>query len=171
MRTHQSTEEIDTMAWNTKTPDPTPTSTPRSHTPSGERAVVGSSISVKGDLTGAEDLVILGRVEGKIDVASNTVTVGQGGRVVADIHGAVIVIEGEVEGNLYGTERAVLKSSGKVKGNLHAPKISIEDGAQFEGTVDMNPVSRSSGSKAPERSKETKASEGSEAPPQKRAAG
>lgn len=163
------------MAWNTKTPDPTPTPRPHTPSPSGERAVVGSSISVKGDLTGAEDLVILGHVEGKIDVASNTVTVGQGGRVHADIHGAVIVIEGEVEGNLYGTERTVLKSSGKVKGNLHAPKISIEDGAQFEGTVDMNPVSRSSGSKgpagSPERPKNAKSDDDSDAPTQKRAAG
>jgi cytoskeletal protein CcmA (bactofilin family) len=162
------------MAWNTKTPDSTPT--PRPHTPSsvGERAVVGSSISVKGDLTGAEDLVILGHVEGKIDVASNTVTVGQGGRVHADVHGAVIVIEGEVEGDLYGTERAVLKASGKVKGNLHAPKISIEDGAQFEGTVDMNPVDRSrrsGGPKAPDAPKSAKSDDGSEVPTQKRAAG
>ena len=138
------------MAWNSSD-EPTggrPGATPRDR---GERAVVGSSISVNGDLSGAEDLLVLGRVEGKIDVADNTVTVGQGGRVRADIHGAVVVIEGDVEGNLFGAERVVLRASGNVKGNLTAPKVLIEDGARFEGTVDMSQKGRPATKSEPRR--------------------
>ena len=64
-----------------------------------ENATIGPSISIKGDLTGEEDLVIQGRVEGKVDLKQNSVTIGKNGRVKADIYGKLVTIEGEVLGN------------------------------------------------------------------------
>ena len=121
-----------------------------------ERATIGSSILVKGDLSGEEHLLIQGRVEGQINLDGNDLTVGSRGRVKADIHAKLISVEGEVRGNLFGEEKITIRKTGNVKGNLVAPRVSLEDGATFKGSIDMGakttqegPSSRSSsGSKA-----------------------
>ncbi|MEM7293674.1 MAG: polymer-forming cytoskeletal protein, partial [Pseudomonadota bacterium] len=48
-----------------------------------------------------------------------------------------ITIEGEVEGDLYGAENIVIRQSSNVRGNLVAPRVSLEDGAKFRGSIDM----------------------------------
>ena len=103
-----------------------------------ERAIIGPSISIKGTLAGEEDLMIQGQVEGKIDLKNNNITVGRNGRIKADIYGKVISIEGEVEGNLFGDEKIVLRQSGVVRGNMTAPRVNLEDGAKFKGSIDMD---------------------------------
>jgi cytoskeletal protein CcmA (bactofilin family) len=101
--------------------------------------VIGPSITIQGDLAGEEDLTILGRVQGKVDVKSNSVTIGETGYVKADVYGKMIIVEGKVEGNLFGGDQIVLRSSGNVQGNLTAPRVALEDGAQFKGAIDMEP--------------------------------
>ena len=102
-----------------------------------EKAVVGPSIKIKGELTGEEDLMIQGRVEGRIELKKNNVTVGKNGNVQADIYGKIISVEGEVEGNLFGEEKIIVRESGTVRGNMTAPRVSLEDGAKFKGAIDM----------------------------------
>jgi cytoskeletal protein CcmA (bactofilin family) len=109
-------------------------------------AVIGESIAIQGDLAGEEDLTILGRVQGKVDVKGNSVTIGPSGHVKADVYGKSIIVEGRVEGNLFGGEQIVLRSTGDVRGNLTAPRVSLEDGAQFKGAIDMEPKRSSSSS-------------------------
>src|SRR4030042_3848290 len=118
-------------------PPPQP-SAPRSQPPRAkERALIGPSIEIKGTLSGGEDLVVEGLVEGKIELAQHSVTIGTSGRIKADIQGRSIVIMGEVEGNLLGSEQIILRQSSKVRGNLVAPRVSLEDGADFKGNIDM----------------------------------
>ena len=69
---------------------------------------------------------------------NNNITVGRNGRIKADIYGKVISIEGEVEGNLFGDEKIVLRQSGVVRGNMTAPRVNLEDGAKFKGSIDMD---------------------------------
>ncbi len=102
-----------------------------------EKAVVGPSIKIKGELTGEEDLMIQGRVEGRIELKKNNVTVGQNGSVRADIYGKIISVEGEVEGDLFGEEKIIVRKSGTVRGNMTAPRVNLEDGAKFKGAIDM----------------------------------
>lgn len=134
------------MAWKRTEPESpeTPSYSPRAESaPSAgarrERAVVGASIKIEGDLSGEEDLTILGRVQGTVDVKGNSVTIGESGRVKADVYGQTIFVEGQVEGNLYGGDQIVLRSSGNVRGNLTAPRVALDDGAQFKGSIDMEP--------------------------------
>ena len=126
-------------------PEPVATPAPPRNTPaeprSKEGATIGPSISIKGDLTGGEDLIIQGQVEGRIDLKQNNVTVGKSGRIKADINGRMITIEGEVEGNLFGEEQILLRQSGTVRGNIVAPRVSLEDGSKFKGSIDMEPKS------------------------------
>jgi cytoskeletal protein CcmA (bactofilin family) len=101
--------------------------------------MIGPSICIKGDLSGQEDLIIEGRVEGTIELRQHNVTVGKKGRVKADIYAKTIAIEGEVLGNLYGEEQLVLRQTSTVRGNITAPRVSLEDGANFKGSIDMSP--------------------------------
>ncbi|MGB6865563.1 MAG: polymer-forming cytoskeletal protein [Candidatus Aminicenantaceae bacterium] len=118
-------------------PPPQP-SAPRSQPPSAkERALIGSSIKIEGSLSGGEDLFVEGRVKGKIDLGQYSVTIGTNGRIKADIHGRSIVVMGEVQGNLHGLEQIILQKSSKVRGNLFAARVSLEDGADFKGSIDM----------------------------------
>lgn len=127
-------------------PRPATTAPPTSASPApvaaepqrrGERATIGPSIFIKGDLTGDEDLVIEGRVEGKVDLKQNNVTVGKNGRVKADVYGRVVTIEGEVDGNVFAQEQAFLRQSGAIRGNISAPRVVLEDGSRFKGSIDM----------------------------------
>jgi len=106
--------------------------------------MIGPTVYIKGDLSGQEDLIIEGRVEGKIELRQHSVTVGKNGKVKADIYGKTITIEGEVQGNLYGEEQVVLRQTGTVRGNITSPRVSLEDGSNFKGSIDMSPKETSS---------------------------
>jgi cytoskeletal protein CcmA (bactofilin family) len=100
-------------------------------------ATIGPSIKIKGDVTGDEDLVIQGRIDGTVNLKKHNVTVGPEGRVKANIFGRSVIIEGEVEGDLQGDEQIVLRRTAKVQGNIAAPRVTLEDGASFRGGIDM----------------------------------
>jgi cytoskeletal protein CcmA (bactofilin family) len=102
-----------------------------------ERAIIGPSITIQGDVTGEEDLLIQGQIEGKVDLKQYSVAIGDNGRVKADIHGRTVTVEGTVEGSLYGDEQVVVRQSGRVHGNIIAPRVTLEDGATFKGSIDM----------------------------------
>lgn len=127
---------------------------PRAQGGAPQRATIGRSISIKGEVTGDEDLLIQGTIDGSVDLKQHSITVGPEGEVNADITGRVVTVEGTVEGNLTGHEQVILKSTAKVKGDIKAPRVILEDGASFRGGVDMGESSR--GGKAPERAPEVR---------------
>ena len=107
-------------------------------------AVIGPKIRFKGELVGEEDLLIQGQVDGTIDLKGNTLVIGEQGVVRANVLAQTITIEGTVEGDVYGEERISIKSSSNVKGNLVADRVTLEDGAKFKGSIDMEIDSRRS---------------------------
>lgn len=106
---------------------------------SGRAAVIGPGIYINGDISGDEDLIVEGKVDGKIRLDANQVDIGQTGRVNANITAKVIKIAGEVRGDLTGTEKVIISRSGNVHGNIVAPRMTLEDGAIFKGSIDMDP--------------------------------
>lgn len=104
-----------------------------------EAAVIGPSIHIDGTLKGEEDLVIEGRVTGTVQLQDHGLTIGAKGHVEADLYAHTVMVEGVVEGNLYGADRVGVRSSAKVKGNITAPRVSLEDGAWFRGAIEMDP--------------------------------
>ena len=108
-----------------------------------EHATIGSTISIKGDLSGDEDLLIEGKLEGKIECTSHSVTIGKNGHIKGDIYGKIITVEGNVEGNLYGDEQLSVRQTGTVRGNIISPRVALEDGANFKGNIDMSQKSKS----------------------------
>ena len=101
-----------------------------------ERAEIGASVVVKGDITSCEDLIISGRVEGSIAVDGHSVIVRSGADVVADIHAHAIVVAGQVLGALSADEAIELQSSAEVEGELAAPVLRVHDGAVFNGKAE-----------------------------------
>lgn len=103
-----------------------------------EAAIIGPSIHIEGDLRGEEDLVIEGTVSGTIHLRDNGLTVGSNGKVRAEVHAKSIVVDGSLEGDLYGSERVAIRKSGQVRGNIVSPRVSLDDGGRFKGTVEMD---------------------------------
>lgn len=104
---------------------------------SGDRATIGRSISIRGEVSGNEDLLIQGQVDGSVDLKQQSVTVGKEGQVKANITGRVVTVEGSVEGDLKAEEQVILRSSSRVQGDIVAPRVVLEDGANFRGGIDM----------------------------------
>ena len=103
-----------------------------------DRAIIGSSIHVNGEVTGGEDLLVNGQVEGKIQLEQYNLTVAKSGRVKGDVFAKIISVEGQVQGNLFGEEKVVIRQSGTVRGNIAAPRVNMEEGSQFKGGIDMD---------------------------------
>ena len=116
-----------------RVPESRPASSPKRG--SGSRSILGPSLVFRGELSANEDLVIEGRIEGSIQHHNKNLTIGQRGRVKADINACVITVEGTVEGDLTGDEAVIIKGTAKVTGNAKSPRVVIEDGAQFTGQV------------------------------------
>ena len=101
-------------------------------------ASIGSSIIIHGDVAGEEGLIVDGTIEGTVNFKENSLVVSQNGRVTANINARVIRVDGEVKGELRGAEQVVVSPSGQVTGDIRAPRVVLEDGCQFKGSVDMS---------------------------------
>ncbi len=106
----------------------------------GHTALVGAQITITGDITGKEDLIIEGQVKGAIVLPNHVVSVGQSGTVNADITASKVFIDGRVQGDIVGMEQVALTANGWVRGNITAPRVKLEDGAKFKGSIDMDPT-------------------------------
>ena len=98
---------------------------------------IGATVFFKGEIQGSEDLAIEGEIEGKINLKDHNLYLGPKSRVRAEIYAKTITIEGDVRGDVYAAERLVIKKSGRLNGNIVAPRLVLEDGARFKGTIDM----------------------------------
>jgi len=112
-------------------------------TPTG-RTSIGRSLVIKGEISGAESLQIDGRIEGSIDLADQSVTVGAQGNVAANISAREVVVLGKVQGNIECTERVEIRSAGSVTGDVVTHRITVEDGAVLRGGVQIRAVEKKS---------------------------
>lgn len=101
-------------------------------------ARLGSSLHVKGEISGSEDLLIDGTVEGLIQLDERKLTVGTTAKVTADIIAREVVVYGSVKGNLRAKDRIEIKKDGSVNGDLTTARIMIEDGAYFKGSIEID---------------------------------
>ncbi len=98
--------------------------------------IIGKGITIRGSLSGGGDLVIEGRVEGQISL-KNHLTIDTTGKVEADIRADELTINGEASGNIDASARVAINNSARVTGDVKAPRIVIEDGAIFNGSIEM----------------------------------
>ncbi|HXX66064.1 MAG TPA: polymer-forming cytoskeletal protein, partial [Polyangiaceae bacterium] len=94
--------------------------------------VIGTGITIEGEIATDEDLVVAGVVRGKV-TAKEAVTIEHGATVEADVQGGSLSIGGSLTGNVVATDRVDLQSGARVIGNVKAARVTIADGAQFKG--------------------------------------
>ncbi len=100
--------------------------------------VLGATVRFKGELVADEDLMIQGQIEGSIEQKASHLTIGSKGIIKADINANHVIVQGEVIGDLYATEAVIVEASARVRGNIFAPRVTLNDGAQFKGSIDMD---------------------------------
>ena len=103
----------------------------------GNMANVGKSITIKGDISGDEDVLIEGKVEGKVDLPQNQLTVGANGICEATVHAKTVIVVGRVAGNVSAVERVEIQATGVVDGDVKAPRLVVEEGAVINGSISM----------------------------------
>lgn len=104
----------------------------------GKCAVIGRSIQIEGAVRGNEDLRIEGDVSGTVELKDSSLTIGREGKVRADVYAKSIIVDGTTEGDLYATDRIVVHVNAQVRGNITAPKVGVEEGAKFKGSIEMD---------------------------------
>ncbi len=99
--------------------------------------VIGAGITIEGEVTSDEDVVVQGTVRGKLS-AKDSIAVESGATVEADVTGGPVSVAGVITGNIVSSDRVDLQNGARVIGNVKATRITIADGAQFKGNVDMD---------------------------------
>src|SRR5713101_7350935 len=102
-----------------------------------EFAHLGKSVVINGELSGSEDLYVDGQVEGTIELQGNSLIIGPDGQVRAHVNAKGVVVQGKLEGDIRASERAELKKSAIVVGDIVTQRVAIEEGAYFKGKVDI----------------------------------
>ena len=105
--------------------------------PRPEACTLGQQITVRGTLTGEEDLLVEGRVEGSVSLAGHLI-VAESGVLEADLDVQSIEVHGEVRGDIVASQSITIDKGAHVAGNVRAPRVIIHDGAQFQGAVEMD---------------------------------
>src|SRR5688572_10788800 len=101
--------------------------------------IIGDSVQVKGNLSGDEDLHVLGRVDGRVEL-QRTLVVAESGIVKAEVSVKNAVVSGVVVGNVQASESVEITKEGRMVGDIFAPRVIIVDGASFRGNVDMGDI-------------------------------
>ena len=99
--------------------------------------MIGAKTTFKGEITGDEDILVEGVVEGQVHITKD-LRVGPGGVVKAKVQAQSVVVSGELVGDCSATHRVEIQASGKLLGNIRAPRVVIAEGASFKGNSDMS---------------------------------
>jgi cytoskeletal protein CcmA (bactofilin family) len=112
-------------------------------TATGERsartAAIGKSITIKGDIVGAEDLLIEGRVEGRVELRDHQLTIGAAGEVIGEVRAKQVTVLGRITGNVAASERVEVADGGILHGDIESARLLLQEGSQINGKVDMRP--------------------------------
>jgi cytoskeletal protein CcmA (bactofilin family) len=101
-----------------------------------DKTVLGPTLEIEGEIEGDEDLVIQGKIQGKI-VSKKDLTVDTSGKVEASIITKNLAVSGSLTGNVVASDRVEVRKEGKMIGDIKAPRVIIADGAKFKGNIEM----------------------------------
>ena len=120
--------------------DPTGSQPPHGEPPApaaGQTAYIGKSLLIKGEVSGSEPLHIDGRVEGSISLPGGHVSVGREGVVASNVHAGEVIVRGVLQGNVKASDRIHVHRGGSLIGQVVTQRISIEEGAEMQGSIEM----------------------------------
>jgi len=123
--------------------------------PSG--GTITSTLIIKGEVRGCDDLYVDGEVQGTIHLSEGRVTVGPHGKIAADVEAREIVVRGKVKGALRGRDRVEIGSTGEVHGDIATTRIAIGEGAQIHSKVEITRAEDSRNNRASAKAPATQA--------------
>jgi cytoskeletal protein CcmA (bactofilin family) len=98
--------------------------------------VIGTGARLEGRLAAEGTVRIYGSVQGEL-ISSETIVVGRSGRVIATVTAAQVVVDGQIEGQVRGSRRVELRPTARMRGEVHAHVLVIQEGAAFDGRASM----------------------------------
>jgi cytoskeletal protein CcmA (bactofilin family) len=137
--------------WRKRKSEVEPTPSPESQPPSahhdnvipqGQELRLGSSVHIRGEFVGTQDVVLCGTAQGQVNLPDHSFTVGPAARVEAEVCASRVIVEGRVTGNIVATDTVLVASTGAVKGNVSAPRVVLVDGCTFDGGVNHSDATR-----------------------------
>jgi cytoskeletal protein CcmA (bactofilin family) len=117
----------------------------------GDFAHIGKSVIIKGELSGSEDLFVDGQVEGSIELAGNSLIIGPNGPVRANVNAKNVIVQGKMDGNIRSSDRTELRKTAIATGDIVTQRVAIEDGAFFNGKVEIQKDGKASDNGKPEQ--------------------
>jgi len=106
--------------------------------PSGPTAFLGATLTIQGEITSEEDLQIDGKVRGPISLQGRRLTIGRTAELNSDVTAGEVIVYGKLTGNLCARDRVEIKKDGSVSGDVITARVSIEDGADFKGRMEID---------------------------------
>jgi len=103
---------------------------------SAEKTILGPTLEIEGEIEGSEDLVIQGKVNGRI-VSKKSLTIDETGDVNATVTTEGLAVSGRLNGNVEASDKVEIRREGTMIGDIKAPRVVIADGAKFKGRVEM----------------------------------
>jgi cytoskeletal protein CcmA (bactofilin family) len=105
--------------------------------PAEGSTVIGKSVTIRGELSGNEDLYLDGDMEGTITLQENALTVGPNARILANVRAKDIVVYGSLKGDLHAAGKVEIRASAVVNGDIYSRRLSIEENSTIRGKVNL----------------------------------
>ena len=99
---------------------------------------IGKSVTIRGELSGTEDLFLDGIFEGSVNLPESRLTVGPNAQIAAELHVRDLIVFGSVDGNVFASGRIELRQNAVLNGDLTAARLSIEESATIRGRVELS---------------------------------
>jgi cytoskeletal protein CcmA (bactofilin family) len=112
---------------------------------SHEETNLGPGLTLKGDLTGQEDIYLDCSLDGPVNFEGNRVTIGRNANVAGNVMAREAVLHGKLTGDLHARDRVEIKKGGSFAGDLLTGRISVEEGAYFKGHIEVDPKNKAVG--------------------------
>ena len=106
--------------------------------PNNATAFLGVTLTIKGEITSEEDLQIDGKVWGPISIQGRRLIVGRTAELNSEVTAGEVIVYGKLTGNLCARDRVEIKKDGSVIGDITTTRVSIEDGAEFKGRMEID---------------------------------
>jgi cytoskeletal protein CcmA (bactofilin family) len=107
--------------------------------PAEGSTVIGKSVTIRGELSGNEDLYLDGDMEGTITLTESSLTLGPNARILANVRAKDIIVYGSIKGDLHASDRVEIRGSASVDGDIYSRRLSIEENATIRGRVNLSP--------------------------------
>jgi len=137
---HKSSKQSTQLTQEPKVSPQAPSMGASAQATTAKVAMIGQGIIISGDVKADTSMKIEGRIEGRSVQCSQDIEIAEAGHVTATIMAKVVKVSGLVSGDIGGSEKVLISRTGRVQGNIIAPRVQLEDGALFRGSIDMNPA-------------------------------